>query len=50
MDLMTEYMNRIRDIIAEIRAQLPSLPEPQRSLVEQRLVQMERIASEFAKK
>ena len=50
MDIVTEYMNRIQKIIEEIRAQLPSLPEPQRSLVERRLAEMERITSEMAKK
>ena len=50
MDIVTEYMDRIQKIIEEIRAQLPSLPEPQRSLAEQRLSEMERIASEMTKK
>lgn len=50
MDIVTEYMGRIQKIIEEIRAQLPSLPEPQRSLAEQRLSEMERITSEIAKK
>lgn len=50
MDIVTEYMDRIQKIIEEIRAQLPALPEPQRSLAERRLAEMERIASEMAKK
>lgn len=50
MDIVTEYMDRIQKIIGEIRAQLPSLPEPQRTQAAQRLQEMERIASEMAKK
>lgn len=50
MSLTTEYAERIREIIKEIRAQLPSLPEPQRTIAEQRLSEMEHIASEMAKK
>lgn len=50
MDIVTEYMNRIKKIVEEIRAQLLSLPEPQRTQTEQRLQEMERIASEMAKK
>lgn len=50
MDIVTEYIDRIQKIIKEIRAQLPTLPEPQRSLAEWRLAEMEHIASEMAKK
>lgn len=50
MDIVIEYMGRVQEIVEEIRAQLPSLPEPQRSLAEQRLSEMERITSEIAKK
>ena len=50
MSLTTEYAERIREIIKEIRAQLPTLPEPQRAQVEQRLREMERITSEMTKK
>ena len=50
MSLATEYAKRIREIVEEIRAQLPSLPEPQRTQAEQRLQEMEHIASEMAKK
>jgi hypothetical protein len=50
MSLATEYAERIQTIIAEIRAQLISLPEPQRAQAEQRLQEMERITSEMAKK
>lgn len=50
MDIVTEYMDRIQKIIEEIRAQLPTLPEPQRAQVEQRLREMERITSEMTKK
>ena len=50
MSLATEYAKQIREIIEEIRAQLPSQPAPQRALAEQRLSEMERIASEMAKK
>lgn len=50
MDIVIEYMTRIQKIVAEIRVRLPSLPEPQRSIAEQHLAQIERIASEFAKK
>ena len=50
MDIVTEYMGRIQKIIEEIRAQFPSLPEPQRTRAEQRLQEMEHIASEMAKK
>lgn len=49
MDIVTEYTDRIQKIIEEIRAQLPSLPEPQRTQAERRLQEMERIASEIAK-
>lgn len=34
MSLVTEYAERIREIIGEIRAQFPSLPEPQRTQAE----------------
>ena len=50
MDIVSEYMDRIQKIIEEIRAQLPSLPEPQRTQAEQRLQEMERIASDLTKK
>lgn len=50
MSLATEYAERIQAIINEIRAQLPSLPEPQRAQAEQRLQDMEHITSEMAKK
>ena len=50
MSLATEYAKRIREIVEEIRAQLPSLPEPQRTRAERRLQEMERIASEMVKK
>ena len=50
MSLADEYAKRIQTIINEIRAQLPSLPEPQRAQAEQRLQEMERIASEMTKK
>ena len=50
MDIVTEYMDRIQKIIEEIRAQLPTLPEPRRTIAEQRLSEMERIASDLAKK
>ena len=50
MSLVTEYAKRIREIVEEIRAQFPSLPEPQRTQAAQRLQEMERIASEMAKK
>lgn len=50
MDIVAEYMDRIQQIIEEIRAQLPSLPEPQRTIAEQRLAEMEHITSEMAKK
>lgn len=50
MSLADEYAERIQTIINEIRTQLPFLPEPQRTLAEQRLSEMERITSELAKK
>ena len=50
MELATEYAERIQTIINEIRAQLPSLPEPQRTQAEQHLSEMERITSDLAKK
>lgn len=50
MSLADEYAKRIREIIEEIRAQLPTLPEPHRTQAEQRIQEMERITSEMAKK
>ena len=37
MGLANGCATQIQKIITEIRAQLPALPEPQRSLAEQRL-------------
>ena len=50
MSLANECAKQTQKIITEIRAQLPTLPEPQRSFTEQRLAEMERITSEMAKK
>ena len=49
MDLVTAYMNRVREIINEIRAQLPALPEPQRSIAERHLAELARIAEQHMK-